>query len=172
MTGAPPLLCRWDGEHFTPAGPHWARMADKHFVVGALYPLEAREDRSVASHRHFFAAVNEAWQNLPDDLAARFPSPDHLRKWALIKSGYRDERSIVCASKAEAQRVAAFVKPIDGFAVVIVSAAVVTLYTAKSQSVRAMGKEEFGKSKDAVLDALATLIGTSADELRGAGEAA
>lgn len=171
MTPAP-LPCIWDGEHFTPARPSLAKLADQHFVVGETYPLEVREDRSGPSHRHFFAAVNEAWENLPEDIAERFPTADHLRKYALIKAGYRDERSIVCASKAEAQRLAAFVKPMDGFAVVVTQENMVIVFTAKSQSVRAMGKVEFQKSKDAVLDVLAAMIGTSTAQLQRAGEAA
>src|SRR3546814_9642927 len=59
----------------------------------------------------------------------RFATPDHLRRWALIRAGYRDERSIVCASKAEAQRLAAFIKPMDDYAVVLVSEAVVKVCT-------------------------------------------
>ena len=125
------------------------------------------------SHRYYFASVNEAHANLPEHLAERFATPDHLRKYALIKAGYRDERSIVATSKAEAQRVAAFVRPIDDYALVVVFEAVVTIYTAKSQSVRAMGKAEFRKSIDAVLDIVSAMVGTSPDELReNAGRAA
>ncbi len=169
---ATPILCTWDGEAFAPAGSLWSKRANERYVVGERYTLEPREERSAESHRHYFATIHTAWQNLPEAAATRFPTEDHLRKWALIKAGYRDERSIACSSKAEANRLAAFIRPMDDFALVIVGGAVVTVYTAKSQSMRAMGKAEFQKSKDAVLDALAALIGTSADELKQAGEAA
>lgn len=170
---APPLPCQWDGESFTPAGQRWAREADKHFVIGEVYHIEAREPRSLTSHNHFFACVQNAWENLPEDVAARFPSSDHLRKWCLIRAGFRDERSIACASKAEARRLAAFIEPMDDFAVVVVSEATVSVYTAKSQSMRAMGKVQFQRSKDAVLTELAKLIGTDAAQLaRASTEAA
>jgi hypothetical protein len=162
----------WNGENFTPAGSHWARLADKHFVVGQVYPLEVREDRSQKSHSHYFASINEAWQNLPEDVAERFPTSEHLRKFALIKAGYADERSIVCASKAEAQRIAAFVRPLDDFAIVAAREAVVCVWTAKSQSVRAMGRQDFQRSKDSVLDIIAGLIGTTPGALAQAGKAA
>lgn len=165
----PPMVFTYDGESMVPRHP---RLADKHYVVGETYTLEVREDRSALSHRHYFAAINEAHQNLPDELADRFPTPEHLRKWALIKAGFRDERSIVCSSGAEARRIAAFVKPMDEYAVVLVRQAVVVQYTAKSQSVRAMAKQEFQRSKDAVLGVLAELIGTTAGTLAQAGEAA
>lgn len=170
MTDIPPLQFDWDGESFTPRRP---RLADRHYVVGESYMLIPHEERSMRSHRYYFASVNEAWKNLPEHWADRFPTSDHLRKYALIKSGYRDERSIVCSSKAEALRVGSFVRSVDEYAVVIVSEAVVTIYTAKSQKMRAMGKRAFGESKEAVLDTVAAMIGTSKDTLAAnAGEAA
>lgn len=154
----PPIPMRWDGEVFKPLSPGFAKLADKHYIVGERYQVEIREERSGASHSHFFAAVTEAHRNLPDHLAERWPTADHLRKWCLIKTGFHDERSIVCASKAEAQRVAAFVKPMDGYAVVVARGSVVIVWTAKSQSMKAMGKQDFQRSKDAVLEELARLI--------------
>ena len=106
-------------------------------------------------------------------LAERWPTPEHLRKWLLIKAGYHDERSIVAASKAEAHRIATFVKPLDDYAIITVTEAVVTIYTAKSQSMRAMGKQEFGESKRKVLEMLSGMIGVSQEDLNAnAGRAA
>jgi hypothetical protein len=156
---------RWTGEHFVPAGAYWARKASEQFDVGAIYPLEAREERSSASHRHYFAALHEAWENLPFETFERWPSPEHLRRWALIKCGYAVERSIVCASPEEARRVAAFIAPFDDFAVVVARDAVVSVYTAKSQSVRAMDKKTFEESKAKVLEYIASLIGSTAGAL-------
>lgn len=160
----PPLLATWDGESFVPL-QRFAKLCDRELVVGEQHRIVIEEERSQASHNHFFAAISEAWKNLPDDLAERFATPDHLRKFALIKSGYADERSVVCASKAEAQRVAAFIKPIDDYAVVVVNEATVRFFTAKSQSMKAMGKKDFTESKQAVLDTVASMIGVSADTL-------
>lgn len=166
------MIFEWDGDGMVPL-PRFRRLADKHFVVHENYRLEVREDRSAASHNHYFAALHEAWQNLPEHLAEKFPTPEHLRKHALIRAGYRDERTLVAASKAEAQRLAAFVKPMDEYAVVLVDGATVTVYTAQSQSFRAMGKKRFEESKARVLDVIAGLIGTTPDALRqNAGRAA
>ena len=63
-------------------------------------------------------------------------------------------------------RVAAFVRPLDDFAVVETDGLVVTVYTAKSQSMRAMGKKTFQESKDAVLRVIAELIGTDPTTLK------
>ena len=159
------LEFQWDGEHMVPLHP---RLADRQYVVGEIYRLDHVEDRSRASHSHFFAALQEAWSNLPEDLSERFPTSDHLRRYALVHCGYRDERSIVCASQAEAGRFAAFVKPMDDFAVVSVNRNVVVVMTAKSQSMKAMGKAEFQRSKDTVLDFVAKLIGVSQRQLEDA----
>lgn len=168
-----PILSIWDGEAFIPISPAWGKRADGHYVVGERYYIAPIEDRSGRSHRHYFAAVAEVWKNLPDEYAERFQTAEHLRKWALIKTGWRDERTVVCAGKAEAQRVAAFTKPIDDFAVVVARDAVVVHWTAKSQSARAMGKQDFQKSKDDVLGVLAEMIGTTPDTLKAnAGKAA
>jgi hypothetical protein len=167
-----PVTFTWDGDTMVPL-PRFARLCDKRFVVGETYPLDVAEPRSRASHNHYFAAVHDAWLNLREEYAEDFPSDEHLRKWCLIRAGYADKRSTVCASKAEAQRIAAFIKPIDGFAVVTVSEAVVTVYTAQSQSVKAMGAKVFQESKQKVLDTLADMIGVDTAELqRQAGQAA
>lgn len=159
MTDAP-IMYRYEGDgEFAAASSFWASRADKVFVVGEHYKLVEHHERSQVSHNHYFAVIAEAWSNLPDRLLEEFPTAEVLRKKLLIRAGYADERSIVCASKAEAQRVAAFVKPMDEYAVVTVREAVVRVYTAQSQSVKAMGAKPFQASKQAVLDALDDLLG-------------
>jgi len=155
----------WDGEVMRPT-KGFAALADKEYVVGEVYTMDVSDPaRSMISHRHYFAAVYDAWLNLPEDMAEHFASADHLRKAALIRAGYRDERTLACSSRAEALRVAAFCKPMDDYAIVAVSQAVVRVYTAKSQNVRAMGRKVFQESKDAVLEVLAGMIGVPVKQL-------
>lgn len=163
-----PIRMQWNGDGFTPATSYWAHEADKLFVIGDTYYIVEHQGRSQRSHNHFFAAVAEAWQNLPEQLAAQYPSADHLRKHALIKAGYFNSQQLVCSSKAEAVRIAAFIRPSDEYAIVKAESCVVTRFTAKSQSVKAMGREDFQRSKDAVLDVLADMIGTTRGELQRA----
>jgi len=171
MTFAP-LNCRWTGDAFVPIGRH-AGEATQRCVIGQIYRLSEVSERSDATHNHYFAVVKEAWQNLPESMAERFDSPEKLRKYALIKCGYADQRQIVCASKAEAQRLAAFIRPMDEYAIVLAQEAVVTVFTAQSQSYRAMGKAEFAESKNKVLDYVAALVGVQPAELeQNAGRAA
>lgn len=168
MTSPRPLPFRWNGDSFTPISRHVQAEADKAFTVGEVYPLEVREDRSGASHRAYFAQVNEAFNNLPEHMADHVKSAEHLRKFALIRCGYRDERSIVCASDAEAKKVAAFIRPMDDLAIISAEAQIVRVWTAKSQSYRSMSREEFQASKQSVLDYLSGMIGTTAAALKEA----
>ncbi len=160
-----PIPCLWDGESFTPTTQYWAKRADERFVVGVAYPMDEANIRSRKSHDHFFAVVKDAWLNLPDEVTDRFANPDSLRYHALIHTGYRDERTIVAASKAEALRMAAFMRPASDQVIVIVRGPVIVEWTAKSQSYKAMGKVEFQKSKDAVLDYLASMVGVKTEDL-------
>lgn len=160
MTEAlPPIAFTWTGEHMAPLNPHWGRRADAQFVVGGTYTLVPHEERSGNSHRHYFASVTELWHSLPEHLSIEFPTPEHLRKRALIRCGYRDQRSIVCASHAEALRVAAFIRPADSYAEVSVSGAVVVHLTAHSQNLKSMDRKTFGESKGKVLDWISYLVG-------------
>lgn len=171
MAAPSPIACVWTGETFRPLPGHFRRAAEQ-YGEGEVVTLAPVEDRSAASHRHYFAAINEAFQNLPEVMTERFASPEHLRKYALVRAGYRDERTIVASSKAEAKRLEAFIKPMDEYAFVVRSEATVTVYTAKSQNMRAMGKAEFQASKDKVLTVLASLIGVDVTQLRARAEAA
>lgn len=141
------------------------RLCDAQFVIGQRYTMEAAEERSGAQHRFYFACINDAWSNLSEEQTERFPTAEHLRKFALIKTGHADERTFVASSRAEALRIAAFMKPADEFCVVIAKETVVSVWTAKSQSVRAMGKDTFKKSCDDVLHFVAGLVGARPEDL-------
>ena len=162
MTEVMPLYFSWDGERMVPLRP---KLADKEYIIGKRYRLGVIEERSPQSHSHFFAALHQVWLNLPEREAERFPTVESLRKYSLIKAGFCNERQIVCSSKAEAQRIAAFVDGMDQYALVIVKDNIVRHFTAKSQSFRSMGRVEFQRSKEAVLDYVSSLIGVKPQEL-------
>lgn len=168
-----PILFDWDGEAMVPASPHWAKRCDEQFVVGEKYRLAIHEERSANSHNHYHAAVHDAWMNLPEELAAQYPTPEKLRKHALIKAGFANTREVVFETPEDALRAAAFARALDDYAVVTVRENVVTMYTAKSQTYRAMNKDDFQASKQAVLDILEGFIGAEPGDLRReAGQAA
>ena len=167
-----PLPFEWTGEAMRVL-PGFQRQADQLFTIGERYRLEPVEERSAASHRHYFKAVNEAWANLPERLAAHYPTAEHLRARALIEAGYCTIADYVCSSRAEAVRWAANLRAeASEYALVVISETVVRVFKPKSQSVKAMGKEEFQASKDAVFTALAKMIGVTTAELQNHAEAA
>lgn len=162
-----PLPFIWNGEAME-VRKGFQRQADEHFVIGETYRLAPVEDRSDATHKHEFAFVREAWNTLPERYADQFATPEHLRKAALIATGFYHEAIVDAGTNAAALRVAAFMRAKDEFARVVVRGPLVVERTAKSQSYRAMGKADFQASKTAILEWIAGLLDVSPDALRAA----
>lgn len=124
-----------------------------------------RKARSKVSHDHFFAQLADLYHTMPEEVTERLPTFEHFRKFCLIRTGWRNEMSYPCATRAEAERWARNLRPLDEFSIVTVTGATVIVWTAQSQSMKAMGKERFQKSKDDVLGYAYSLIGISPDTL-------
>jgi hypothetical protein len=155
-----PINLRYEGNgDFRVLSNYWAGRADRDYVVGEVYKLVEHHERSEASHRHFFASIKNAWDNLPDERLDDYPTPEHLRKKALVACGYADHRDHVCANKQEARKLRAFIKPMDDYAIIECRENIVRVWTARSQSVKAMGAKDFQDSKQKVLDWLDDLLG-------------
>lgn len=158
---APPIPMMFDGETFRPL-PRFHNEVAAHYGSGEVVVLAPVEERSKKSHDHFFVTLTEMWETRPEHLTDAYPTFDSFRKRALIAKGYCDVRTYVAASKAEAPRLAAFLGPMAPESVIVVRDAVVTIYTAHSQSRKAMGKETFQKSKDDCLAWAADQLGIDA----------
>lgn len=165
-----PFACRWQNGKFVPV-QFYVEECKRNFGEGELVRLEEVQPRSQESHGHFFAVINNAFKNLPEKYAGKFSGPGHLRKWALIKAGYRTENVIVCIDGDQATKSAALVKELDEFAVTVINENVVTVYRAVSQSKRDMGAKTFQASKDAVFGVLAELLGVDPTTLQENAEA-
>ncbi len=168
MTSAP-IVFQWNGQDMRPIhrfADHCARI----FKAGQSYTLEVHEPRRETSHRHYFAALDEAWSNLPErfDGQSWSQSREHLRHYALICCGWCNSKVIQCASNAEAVRWAAIMKPMKPFGIVTAVRSTVVDCAAVSQSRALMGSRDFMKSKWQVLDYVADLCGTTRDELEAA----
>jgi hypothetical protein len=166
------IIWEWDGDVMRPL-PRFAKACDEQFVVHERYKMEVVEDASAATRGHYFASLNEAWRNLPESIAAEYPSPEALRKRALIQAGYYDEEIIDCENNEAALRVAAALRGREEFAITFVRGQFAIIRTAKSQSPRAMDKATFQASKQAVLEVVSSLIETTTKQLSdNAGRAA
>ena len=150
--------------------PRFKALCERQFSPGGEYILAVPEYATTASRNHYFAVLHDAWMNLPDEEAKRFPTSEYFRKWLLVKAGFAQESSIVCDSARDAKSLAVTARSLDPYAVIVVSGKVVKIYTAKSQTAAAMGKEEFQKSKTDVLDKIAELIEVTPKQLRREGE--
>lgn len=170
----PVLMKATDDGALIPCGPFHADRAMKQFKPGHRYPMLPMEGRSDKSHNHQFAWLKEAWQSLPEQYASEpwAQSPEHLRKFALIRKGFCDTMTVAVGSNAAAIRTAAAMRRLDEYAVVSVEGSTVHVFTPQSQSRRAMGKERFQASKDAILDYIAGLIGVTPETLQRQREAA
>jgi hypothetical protein len=158
-----PLHAIWTGAAFEPTRRYLKDCAA--LSAGELYKIEVFEERSEISHRHEFAWLRTAWRNLPENIADRFASPEHLRKRALIDAGFYNEMAIDAGTNAAAIRVAAGFRSHDEFIAAVVRGPIVLIRTAKSQSYRAMGADDFQKSKTAILGIISALIGVKPEEL-------
>ena len=134
------ISCIYRDGVLAPANPYWSKLAARQFKEGEAYSVEIRQDRSDARHRAYFAAIHEAWANLSDDLALRFPDEDYLRRWALVKAGFCDERNFVCDTAADAKQIAALARAMDRYAVIEVKGKLVRVWTAQNQDYRSMNK--------------------------------
>jgi hypothetical protein len=141
------------------------------YELGRKYWLDEVSERSWISHAHEFAFVAEAWNNLSEELMDKFPTPEHLRKAALIATGWYREMIIEAGNKEAALRVAAYVKGKDEFSHVVTRGPTVIVKTARSQRTRGhdrMDKDEFQNSKTSILQWIASLIGVDPETLEKA----
>ena len=154
-----PAIFEWTADGIMRPLPRFNRLCDKQYVVGETYRLEVVQERSAESHRHYFAAINEAWNNIPEAHAGRWLTPDKLRRWALIQAGFYNAATYIARSKAEALRVATLLHQLDDEVEIEFQGNVVVRKTAKSQSYKEMSRKEFQASKDGVFAVLDALLG-------------
>jgi hypothetical protein len=145
--------------------PRSRAQADKWYGDGEVVALERFEQRSISSHNHEFAVLASAWENLPSEFYADYPTPEHFRKRLLIEAGYCTVEKIVFSTAQDAIKAAALAMAVDDYNVATADGRTFTRYIAKSQSMKAMGKKDFQASKQAVLELAAAKIGVSARSL-------
>lgn len=164
--------------------PRFRKVARAQYVDGEEYPLEVIEHRSSKDHAHYFASVRNAFDNINDpETLEVLSTPNKLRQWALIQSGWCEVTVFGPLSKRSAiksaQTAAINFRKNDDYVEVSVrktiddetgrEAWLVVIKTAKSQSRAAMKKEVFRESKVAVLDILSGAIEVKRRNLEQAG---
>jgi hypothetical protein len=151
----------WTGEVLKPAHP-----MREELKVGSVHRFVLDDERSIASHNHYFAALQIAYNNLPENTQARFQCFEHFRAWCLMKCGYAKQDLYPMDTEKDAKVLATAIGGRHPFAIITISGTTVQVLTPMSQSKSAMGHDLFQASKVAVLDLAASMIGISTDELK------
>lgn len=152
--------------------PRYDNVCGRQFHDDEQYPLVVLEARSRASHNAYFAEIGRAFKNLPEKIAARWPSVEHFRKWCLVEQGWFDEVETEWDSRRDAMRHASYIRVhVDEYARISVHSTgggkfLVIARHAKSQSAAAMRKDVFEESKKDVLDLVSSFIGVTTSELK------
>lgn len=160
-----PVAMIWDGNVMIPL-PRFKRLCDQQFAINEEYPLMIVENRSMASHNHYFAALSEGFANLAEEYAQEFDSVEHMRHWCLCKEGFCTHTRYELNTAADARVVRDLLKGRDQTTIVKVDGSVVTIYEPESQSMAAMKKDRFEESKNAVLARVASMARTTPAELK------
>lgn len=58
---------------------------------GEVFSCKTIDQRVLAHHRKFFAMINLAWNNMPEQFDNHFPTVDHLRKELIKRAGFYTE---------------------------------------------------------------------------------
>ena len=150
-------LFRWDGYVMRPVG-----RSPLAYQKGVTYRMQ-EEDASTQSRRHYHARLAELWENFPHD---SFPSPEHLRKFALIRTGQYHEVLIPASNEMLQGAFVAVAKSFDKFAICVCEDGFVKAYRAISQAKGAMSEDEFNKSKDKVLAYIEDLLARDVEDCK------
>lgn len=148
-------------------------LCKRQYNDGCEYPLLPVEVRSRASHAHFFAAINEGFDNLPEKFCTdhRWTCADDMRKDLLIEAGFGEEKKFECVSADHAIKLATFIRDETGFSKITFlrdergRPTIVRVRRAKSQDLASMDRATFEDSKKKVLMLLEGIIGLARGDL-------
>lgn len=147
----------------------FAVLAKREFEIGQMYRFGdvviGGDVRSTQHHKRYFAALRDAFSNLPETVAARWPTVEHFRAWLLVETHWCNEKEIDCADEKNARRLALHCRTESPFARIQIATDPVTGLKTKvvikvpmSQDYGSMDKETFKKSSDDVLDLAAHFV--------------
>lgn len=159
-----PCAFIWSGREMVPLD-RFRALANRQFRAGQEYALVPHQGRSDASHNHYFACIKKGWENLPEDIAARFPTPEALRKRCLVWEGYADQVDHVCEDDQAVEQLVLLIRKLDPYIVMQRSGNVLTIWTPQSQDHASMGHEVFQESKTKILERIANMCGITLAEL-------
>ena len=134
--------------------------------------IEGGKPRSIDQLRRFFGMVRAMFAHWPDSAEFQPDTPEHLRKWALIKAGHREATDIDIAASASQTKILAaaiegalkaagahaFVRPDP-------HGGRVRIFRAKSIAFAHLGQAEFNRLNDEVENVYRAETGLDPDEV-------
>lgn len=165
-----PIVFVWTAEGTMVPLPRFRKLCDEQFAVHEEYPLVVMRARNMNQHRAYFAALNDIFENLAEQYEGVFPSMEHLREWALCQTEFCTVTHEAYETRKDALQAAKALRRLAPYAVMSVVETTLVTKHAMSQSVRAMGKEDFEASCKAVLDIVAGMARMTPAEARREGQ--
>ena len=160
------VVCTWHGDALKPSTKTFAKLLDEQLVIGERYIVQIEAQRNWVAHRAYMATVGELYKNWPESAERQFESRDHLRHWALIRTGHCTRSEHVCETHAEAIRLAAALRSVVPYCEIAVARNLVLRLTAQSQKSLAMGAKEFKQSCNDVIEFLCEYVGVTEQQLK------
>ncbi|NIZ63467.1 hypothetical protein DL239_21115 [Sedimentitalea sp. CY04] len=170
------IRCVWTGQTLAPDGSYTIHQLNDRLGVGEIVNVDLDPERPAKSHKHQFAFVRTAWQNLPEHLkdAPYAKSAETLRNHALIINGYcaTEMKAIDCERRAErvAGSMSRLAIRISRYAVTNIEGSVAYCHPPHSQNQRSMGARALQASKQTVVEWMSDLIGVTPDQLANTGK--
>lgn len=159
----------WDGRAMIPLD-RFRALANRQYRAGQEYVLIDHKGRSEESHRHYFACIRAGWNNLPEEYADKFPSPEALRKRCLVWEGYADHTEHLCENEEAIAKMILMVRKLEPYAVMKQEGLLLHIWIPQSQDHASMGHQVFQESKERVLSRIANMCGLSLKELTDNGK--
>lgn len=150
--------------HWQAAGPADLQRS-REYPVGSSASFDEQKARSSAQERRWFGILKTTWDNMDDHLRRRFPDPEALRKWALIRAGWCESREFVAEGEEAAALTAAGLRWAEPYSIVVQAGNVVFAYRAKSQGRKAMGRQQFAEFTERGLAHISELLGCDVDDI-------
>jgi len=165
------IKARWLGDMLEPMRDSQVWL-NENMVVGMVYRLDVIFPRDRNLHAARFAALGEAYRQLPERYAKMFVNFEHFRKWLLVKEGYCTIEDFAAASNTEAHRYLlmherSHDKPgHKDFKFAVIEGNVVRIITPTSMGEKSMKPDEFREATSKMLERAADMIGISVSDLR------
>lgn len=166
-----PVQFEWTDDEVMKPLPRFQSLCARQFVIGEVYSLDPTEEVSQHDRGGLFAAVKSGWKTLAEEWDGKFPTTEHLRKWALIEVGYCTQDEYTLKNEEDAKVMTKALRRQDEFCRIAIHGDTVIVRNAKSIANNAIKSKEFKALKKQVLDLVGSMCNSTAADLDREGKA-